>query len=136
MTIELQVGVKALIQDHHHRYLALLRSTPHPGEAEPKWDIPGGRINPGEPTTEALAREIREETGLVLESIDNIAAVQDITRVPGRHVVRITYFVTCQPGTISLQASEHSAFQWVTITELQQLPHDTYLDPVFARLSQ
>lgn len=29
-----------------------------------KWDIPGGRVNPGEKWNEALLREVKEETGL------------------------------------------------------------------------
>ncbi len=31
------------------------------------WELPGGRIEPGEEAREALVREVREETGLVVE---------------------------------------------------------------------
>jgi ADP-ribose pyrophosphatase YjhB (NUDIX family) len=34
------------------------------------WDIPGGGAEPGESLEEAMVREVREETGLVVEPLD------------------------------------------------------------------
>src|SRR5262245_47455755 len=34
------------------------------------WDIPGGGTEPGEALGEALVREVREQTGLVVEPVD------------------------------------------------------------------
>lgn len=36
-----------------------------PGE-EPSWTIPGGKVEPGEFATEALVREVEEETGIMV----------------------------------------------------------------------
>jgi ADP-ribose pyrophosphatase YjhB (NUDIX family) len=36
------------------------------------WELPGGRAEPGEDETVALVREIREETGLVVEPIERV----------------------------------------------------------------
>jgi 8-oxo-dGTP diphosphatase len=133
----LEVGVKAFIINKAGKYLLLLRYKPYPGRTKPMWDIPGGRIHPGEPTQEALAREIKEETGLELGKVVRVLAAQDIQRVAGRHTVRITYLVTCKDSkTIALDPEEHSDYRWLTLSELTKTYHDLFLDPVIEELSK
>ena len=42
----------------------LLLEQQGPDDPAPSWSLPGGRVEDGELLTEALAREVREETGL------------------------------------------------------------------------
>ncbi|MDP3964505.1 MAG: NUDIX hydrolase [bacterium] len=131
-TIQLQVGVKAFIRRADGKFLLLKRAEAFEGETEPRWDIPGGRIEPGEPIRQALEREIKEETGLTLDSVQAVLEAQDILRVSGRHVVRITFLATIKDGEMKLDPVEHSDARWVTLAELNQLHHDMYLDPVIS----
>lgn len=55
--------VGAVIKDEAGRLLLIKRGH-EPGAG--LWSIPGGRIEPGESDARALAREILEETGLVI----------------------------------------------------------------------
>jgi ADP-ribose pyrophosphatase YjhB (NUDIX family) len=56
------VGVFAAMFDDEHRILCVRRNyPPH------NWTLPGGRLEPGESPLLGLQREVREETGLVVE---------------------------------------------------------------------
>jgi len=56
--------VGALVVDAEGRTLLVRRRNP-PGAG--LWSLPGGRVEPGESDVEAVAREVAEETGLVVE---------------------------------------------------------------------
>ena len=127
--MELQVGVKAFITDGYGNYLMLKRVQPYEGESEQRWDIPGGRINVGEPIFDALAREIKEETGLTMQDEPRIVYAQDILRIEGRHVVRLTFEANAG-GEVKLDPKEHSNYEWVSLEKMDNLYLDPYLEPV------
>ncbi len=89
--IVLQVGVKILLKNKEGKYLFVRRNPKKYPEVGPQWDIVGGRIHPGTQLMENLKREIKEETSLDFIGTPKLMAAQDILKVPGRHVVRLTY---------------------------------------------
>ena len=52
--MQLQVGVKALLQNKDGKYLIIRRNPVKYPEAPNRWDIVGGRINPGAPLFDNL----------------------------------------------------------------------------------
>ncbi len=130
--MELQVGVKALLKNKEGKYLLLRRSPEKYSEVVGMWDIVGGRIDPGSHLLENLKREIREETSLELEGEPKLIAAQDILRVPGRHVVRLTYVAGIN-GEPKLDG-DHKEFRWFTRNELENLEDlDIYFKEVLDR---
>ncbi|MDD2822767.1 MAG: NUDIX hydrolase [Candidatus Daviesbacteria bacterium] len=132
--ILLEVGVKIFLYSELGKFLFLKRSAPYSGQKICKWDLPGGRIKPGEKTEKALKREVREETGLALEKIEKVLAVQDILRVKEKHIVRITFLGKCKLGKIKLDSREHSEYKWLNLNELKKYKVDLYLSPVIKQL--
>lgn len=131
----LEVGVKVFLLNPDGKYLILKRAKPYPGGKIKRWDIPGGRIIPGEELHTALQREVTEETGLTIQSILSVLTVQDILRVRGRHTIRITYLALCdKPFNVVIDPKEHETFRWVTLEELHTLRHDVYLNEVIEKL--
>lgn len=57
----LTIGVRAIVRSEDDKFL-LVRHSYTPG-----WHFPGGGVNGGESIIEALKRELREETGYVLD---------------------------------------------------------------------
>lgn len=117
----------------------LRRTYPYEGEQIIRWGIPGGRINPGERLIEALAREIIEETHLVLKGVPKLIYAQDILRLNGLHVVRLTYEASVETGEVNPVDDDpaktgHNEFCWVEPDDIKNLRHDVYLTPVFIQL--
>ena len=107
----------AVIKDDRGRLLLIKRGHA-PGAG--LWSLPGGRVEPGETDTEALVREMREETGLEIEAGQLIGRV----RRPGPDgaVLDIRdYAATVAGGT--LRAGDDAAdARWVDTSELASLP--------------
>jgi len=113
------VGVKALLRRKDGKYLLVKRSAKKYAGADGVWDIVGGRIEPGISLEENLAREIKEETGLKLAGRPKLVAAQDILRVPGKHVVRLTYAAKIK-GTMKLDPAEAEDAGWFTWREIKK----------------
>ena len=97
------VGVGAVIVDGSGAIVLVRRKYP---PLKGRWTLPGGMIELGEPARTAIAREVREETGLFVEVGDVLEAVDHVERdADGRiayHFVIVDYL--CRPSGGVLQA--------------------------------
>lgn len=109
------VGVGAIIV-HENRVLLVRRGTePMRG----RWSIPGGLIEVGEMLSEALVREVREETGLEVEPVELVELLDRIHRENGRvryHYVIADYLCRVTGGTLRA-ASDADEVRWVERAE-------------------
>jgi 8-oxo-dGTP diphosphatase len=109
--------VGGVIKDERGRLLLIKRGH-EPGAG--LWSLPGGRVEPGETDAEALVREMREETGLVVEAGRLLGRV----RRPGGHgdVLDIRdYTATVIGGTLD-PGDDAADARWVDAEDFGSLP--------------
>lgn len=94
----------------------LLAQRRRPPELAGLWELPGGKVVPGETEPEALVRELREELGIDVVVLDRLG--EDVSI--GAALVLRAYRVEQTAGT--LHPHDHGALRWVTATELGEVP--------------
>ena len=114
------VGVGAIVIDGAR---VLLVKRAHP-PIQGQWSIPGGVLEVGEMVREAAVREVREETGLLVEPGELLGVYDRILRnIEQRvqyHYVLIDFL--CRPVGGTLQAASDAAeVCWFTRAELPAL---------------
>jgi 8-oxo-dGTP diphosphatase len=114
------VGVGAVIVENHRVLLIRRGQPPLLGE----WSLPGGVLECGESLREAVAREAREETGLVIEIAEMLGVYERVIRDDqGRtryHYVLLDFL--CRPLSGDLKAGSDAAeVRWFTKEELPAL---------------
>jgi 8-oxo-dGTP diphosphatase len=104
-----------------------------------KWSLPGGVVELGESLTDAVAREIHEETGLEVEPIELVELIDRVVREESPEGQRIRYhFVIADylcrvVGGVLRAASDAAAARWVERAEWNG--HSALaLDPITVRV--
>jgi len=80
------------------------------------WEIPGGKIDPGEDPHLGLKREAKEETGLNIEIIKPLN-VQFFQREDLGAITMIIFECNADKGDVILNKKEHSDYKWVDLNE-------------------
>lgn len=105
-------GTKVLVQDRK----------------DPQWPgiaFPGGHVEKGEAFTDAVIREVQEETGLTI-SAPQLCGIKDWTNDDGTRYMVLFYKTDRFSGT--LNSSDEGAVYWVQLDEMRRLPLASGMD--------
>ncbi len=93
-----------------------------------KYVIPGGHIELGETTEEALKREVKEETGLKVSDIEFVHLQEfifDKSFWKKRHFMFLDYACKTTSNKVRLN-SEAQEYVWTTVEKALKLPVEPY----------
>ena len=115
-----RVGVGAVVLNEGRVLLVRRGGQPSSG----KWSLPGGLVELGETTREAIRREVAEECGLDIR-VGEVAGILDrvVRDAQGRiryHWVLVDYVAYLESGTLCA-ASDADEAQWVEMDEVERL---------------
>ncbi len=119
---------KALLFDSTGKILVLRRSVTHPHFAF-HLDFPGGEVEAGESEAEAVAREILEEAGIVVDPSSLELVHQRQHSDTTEYLVFVGTLAQAQPpATISW---EHDQYEWLTHQQILARPLPPNVDSYY-----
>jgi ADP-ribose pyrophosphatase YjhB (NUDIX family) len=106
-----------VIRDDEGRLLLIKRGH-EPGAG--LWSLPGGRIEPGETGTQALVREMREETGLTVK-VGRLLGTVSRPGLDGDVIDISDYEATIITGSLT-PGDDAADARWVDTADLESMP--------------
>jgi 8-oxo-dGTP pyrophosphatase MutT (NUDIX family) len=118
---------RLLVLDEEDRLLLMMTKAPDTSGSA-RWITPGGGVDPGEDHPTAAVRELREETGQVVDDVGPVVHVDDF-EVPwdaADHthghaeffVVRLPHFEVVDDGWTDDERTDILESRWFTLDEL------------------
>lgn len=112
----------ALVDDLTRPSMLLAARRTEPPELAGGWELPGGKVDPGESEEEALHREIEEELGVLVELGELVEGPLPDGRWPlgDRFAMRV-WMATVTSGE-PRPIEDHDRLQWLDGTDLYAVP--------------
>lgn len=102
-----------------------------------KWALPGGFVRINESLEDAAKRELKEETGVDADYLEQLYTFGELKRDPRGRVITIAYMALMNSEKLKLfAATDVSEVKWFSVSKLPQLAfdHQKILDYSLQRL--
>jgi len=123
---KIKLAVDAVVFGYEKERLYILLIQQKFGPLKNQWALPGGFVKNGEGLQQAVERELREETGMTLDYLEQLATFgDDIERDPRAQVVTVAYYGLVNSSRFVLHAgSDAEKTQWFPIHDAPKLAFD------------
>ncbi|HEY8472836.1 MAG TPA: NUDIX hydrolase [Natronosporangium sp.] len=112
--VEYQLPISVKLVVDYHGQVPLLKNE------RDEWELPGGKLELGESPEATVCREVAEELGLTVDSVQVLDTwVYKIT--PSRHVFIVSYGTTYQGNEPLRRSAEHRELQLFSYDEIAGL---------------
>jgi ADP-ribose pyrophosphatase YjhB (NUDIX family) len=108
------IGVGAVVVKDGSLLMVRRAHDPYAG----RWSIPGGTLEYGEYLTDAVRREVLEETGIEVD-VGDLLGILELWREP--HYVILDYVATPSTDATPTAGSDASDVRWVPLDEVPSL---------------
>ena len=108
--------------------LLILKRSDYTKQMPGIWELPGGRLELGEDPFLGLQREVKEETGLEIETIMPLS-VRHFSRVDKQVITLIIFLCKAKTKEVSL-SNEHTEFEWAEIKTARKKMSEFYLKEI------
>lgn len=92
-----------------------------------KWNLPGGRLEPGERFCDGACREVLEETGLTIH-LSKLVGIY--TSWKHKHYLHYVYSGEVDGGQLSPQQGEILDCQWFHLQEIKGMDESLLVNPI------
>ncbi|MHA7058097.1 NUDIX hydrolase [Aquimarina sp. M1] len=133
----IKVAVDAVVFGYKDKALHVLLIKRDATPFKNSWALPGGLVLEDESLENAVERELKEETNVTVDYLEQLYSFGKPRRDPRNRVVSITYFGLVKPERHTIKAdTDANDVAWFDINELPELAfdHATILDMAKKRL--
>lgn len=134
----IKLAVDAIVFGYRQNQLNVLLIRQKFGGVTDQWALPGGLVKDEESLTNAVYRELKEETGISLQYLEQLYTFGDqIDRDHRGRVVTVAYFGIVNPSGMEPAAgTDADAAQWFPIADVPTLAfdHNKILEVALQRL--
>ncbi|MEW7291735.1 NUDIX hydrolase [Aquimarina sp. 2304DJ70-9] len=133
----IKVAVDAVVFGYKDKALNVLLIKRNIEPYKDSWALPGGLVLEHESLEQAVERELKEETNVTVDYMEQLYSFGEPNRDPRNRVISVTYFVLVKPEHHDIKAdTDAKDVAWFDIQKLPELAfdHKTILEKAKKRL--